>query len=486
MLVLLRTAESGLIAKVGVHPLTRSRQALIGAFLNSKHEDQRKLTAGTFHELALAHAARVSSIAMNVATMISAGVVAISMGVVAAVVSPIGFAVLAAVMLVVVVATSPINVLGHRFGKLLAASNNELANQSADVVDLATEGRLFGVEANMLEQLDEQVHRTSRAAYRNHAISFFGSSLFQAVMLGVLVVLAGVVASIDAGGFATAGTVALLALRAQMAMRRAISANLSIANSSPFAEELQAVLGRLDAPVDRSGSGHLGVVEVFEARNIAYAYESEGDTSPNILSGLNLTVGRGEHVGIVGASGSGKSTLLAVLLGLFAPDEGDVLVNGQGLTTYDQLELRSQIAAVQQSPQLLTGTVAENIRFFRDLPDEAIVKAAHDVGISDEVLSWPDGFDTVIGHRGVRQVSGGQAQRICIARALAGSPSLLIMDEPTSSIDESSESLIVDTLAALGDRCAAIIVSHRSSSLRSCDRVLALSSTGLHEQKAAG
>lgn len=484
-LVGFRTLESGLIARVGVHPLTRSRTQLIGSLLQSGHEEQAAITSGTFHELVLAHAIRVSSIAMSTATMISAGIVALTMAIGAAIVSPIGFVLLAGVMLLVVAATSPINVLAHRFGKSLASANNELANKSAESVDLATEGHLFGVEAEMAKRLDAEVERVSQIAFRNHATSFLGSSLFQAVMLGLLVVVAGVVASLDTAGFTAAGTVALLVLRGQMAARRAITANLSITNSAPFAHELQDAIARLNPRVE-TGPQNLSAVETFEAHDVFFTYSTEATESPAVLANLNLTVNRGEHVGIVGPSGSGKSTLLAVLLGLLEPGSGVVRVNGRPFQDYDPTTMRSQIAAVQQRPQLLTGTVADNIRFFRDLTDQDVIDAAAAVGIADEIRSWPDGFDTVIGHRGVRQVSGGQAQRICIARALAGGPSLLIMDEPTSSIDESGETLIIDTLSALGDTCAAIIVSHRLSSLRSCDRVLSLASGRLQEGKAAG
>gem|GEM_PF-282500 len=476
LLVLLRVLETGGIAKIGVLPLSESRNQLARAFLGASFESQQGVTAGEFQEYVTAHTMRLGSIATATATLVSATLVAVALAVVAAWVSLPALVVLSVVMLAVLGLTIPIHRLAHRLGKREAEANTTLANRTAEMVRAATDARVFGVSDSLKEVNQAQVGSVSNLIFWNRAVTFFGSSLFQALMLGVIVVVGGWMAGRSTGDFASAGTVALIALRAQMAGRRALTANLSIATSAPFADELHRTIGTLHASAGSSGNSVLGRLDEVELRGLGFAHGNE-----SVLAGLDLRVGRGEHVGIVGASGSGKSTLLSILLGLRAPQTGEFLLNGNDRSAFTAESISSQIAGVSQRPNLITGTVTQNIAFFRDLSDDAVIRAARAAGIEDEIRSWPDGFETVIGERAVRQVSGGQAQRICIARALAGDPSLLIMDEPTSAIDDAGTELIADTMSALEDHCGAIIVSHRIEALRSCDRVLTLENGRLRE-----
>jgi ABC-type multidrug transport system fused ATPase/permease subunit len=128
---------------------------------------------------------------------------------------------------------------------------------------------------------------------------------------------------------------------------------------------------------------------------------------------------------------------------------------------------------VSQTPHLLTGTVADNIRFGRDLSDEAVANAVRRAGLAEEIADWPDGIDTRIGPRS-SGVSGGQRQRIALARALAAEPSILLLDEPTSSLDFASERIVVETLAEIKGSVTMVIVTHRRSALAPCDRLIEL------------
>jgi ATP-binding cassette, subfamily B, bacterial len=182
----------------------------------------------------------------------------------------------------------------------------------------------------------------------------------------------------------------------------------------------------------------------------------------------------GETVGIVGPSGAGKSTLVQILLRLREPTTGVYLVNGVPASTVSSEDWHRVVACVPQDPRLIDGSVLDNIRFFREIDDEMVERAARLAQIHDDVVAWPSGYETMVGQR-ADAVSGGQRQRICLARALAGEPDVLVLDEPTSSLDLRSESLIQESLATLSGRITLFVVSHRLSMLSACDRVMVLS-----------
>jgi ATP-binding cassette subfamily B protein len=176
---------------------------------------------------------------------------------------------------------------------------------------------------------------------------------------------------------------------------------------------------------------------------------------------------------VIGPSGAGKSTLVQILLRLRAPLGGRYIVNGESAERYEMGDWHRRVAYVPQEPRLLHASVTENIRYFRDVDDEAIERAARLARIHEDIMSWPEGYGTIVGPR-ADAVSGGQQQRICLARALVGRPEVLILDEPTSALDPHSESLIQESLTALRDELTLFIIAHRMSTLDICDRVMVI------------
>jgi ABC-type multidrug transport system fused ATPase/permease subunit len=160
-----------------------------------------------------------------------------------------------------------------------------------------------------------------------------------------------------------------------------------------------------------------------------------------------------------------------LLLRLRSPGEGAYLVNGIAAGEISQDDWHSRVAYVPQEPRLLHASVAENIRFFRDLDDDAVRHAGALARIDEDIMSWPDGYDTIVGPR-ADAVSGGQQQRICLARALVAQPEVLVLDEPTSALDPTSEALIQESLTSLKQQLTLFIVAHRMSTLDICDRVM--------------
>jgi ATP-binding cassette subfamily B protein len=176
----------------------------------------------------------------------------------------------------------------------------------------------------------------------------------------------------------------------------------------------------------------------------------------------------------MGQSGAGKSTLAAILLGLLPPQEGRYLVNGVPAAEIARSDWARLVGYVPQEGRLLTGTIADNIRFLRDdITDDEVVRAAVAAHLHDEVLRWPDGYGTRVSQR-AEAVSGGQRQRICLARALVRRPDLLVLDEPTSALDSEAEDVVYASLTDLKGTVTMIVISHRPRVFELCDRVVVL------------
>jgi PrtD family type I secretion system ABC transporter len=196
-----------------------------------------------------------------------------------------------------------------------------------------------------------------------------------------------------------------------------------------------------------------------------------------ILNDISFTIDAGRVLGVVGASGAGKSSLARVLTGAWKPRRGQVTLGGHDITHFDQDALGQAIGYVPQDVRLLPGTLAENIRRFRDDlddPAEAVLTAVRLAGIEDIIRGLPDGLNTDMGPDGHR-LSGGQLQRVALARAIFGKPHLVVLDEPNSNLDAMGESALGETIAAVKATGAVIvIITHRLSMLTACDDVLVL------------
>jgi ABC-type multidrug transport system fused ATPase/permease subunit len=239
--------------------------------------------------------------------------------------------------------------------------------------------------------------------------------------------------------------------------------------SLPYIDRLQTTARRYADSAVADGTEPLPGVSTMAFQDVSFGYKP---TRP-VLRELTFEVRAGEAVGIIGPSGAGKSTLIQILLALRSPDTGSYLVNGVPVTDYRASDWHSRVSYVPQQPRLLHASVAENIRFFRDIDDAEVERAARLARIHDEVIGWPDGYGTIVGPR-VDAVSGGQQQRICLARALAGHPEVLVLDEPTSALDPHSERLIQESLSTLRHELTLFIIAHRMSTLDICDRVMVI------------
>ena len=219
--------------------------------------------------------------------------------------------------------------------------------------------------------------------------------------------------------------------------------------------------------------------------NVNFAYPTRNDVQ--VLNNINLTIKRGEMVAIVGASGAGKSTIAQLLMRFYETNNGQIFINKTPLTQIDHHNLRSNIAIVPQEVILFGGTIKENIAYGNiDASQQQIIEASQAANAYDFIQSFPDGFDTVVGERGIK-LSGGQKQRIAIARAILKNPNILILDEATSSLDAESEQQVKEALEKLMDNRTTIVIAHRLATIRNADKILVLENgtiieTGNHNE----
>ncbi|OCB73881.1 multidrug ABC transporter ATP-binding protein [Flavobacterium piscis] len=215
-------------------------------------------------------------------------------------------------------------------------------------------------------------------------------------------------------------------------------------------------------------------------KNVAFSYPSRKEVQ--VLKDVNFTAEFGQKIAIVGPSGAGKSTISSLLLRFYDIESGEITVDGKNIYDYDLENLRGNMSIVPQDVILFGGTIKENIAYGKpDATDEEIMLAAKQANALNFVEGFPEKFETVVGERGVK-LSGGQRQRIAIARALLKNPSILILDEATSSLDSESEKLVQEALEVLMKGRTSIIIAHRLSTIRNADKILVLDNGKITEE----
>ena len=195
---------------------------------------------------------------------------------------------------------------------------------------------------------------------------------------------------------------------------------------------------------------------------------------PLVLKNINLDIKAGEKIGIVGRSGSGKSTLTNLVQNLYRQESGKIIIDGLDIREANLAWLRSQIGVVMQENYLFNSSVRDNIAINQpEASMDRVISAAKLAGAHDFILELKEGYDTMVGERGAA-LSGGQRQRIAIARALLSNPPILIFDEATSALDYESERAIMHNIDAIGEGRTMMIIAHRLSTVRRCDRIIVI------------
>jgi ATP-binding cassette subfamily B protein len=371
----------------------------------------------------------------------------------------------------------------------IALNDKEISRETTQVIKALQEG-LGGIRDVLIDGTQEAycaIYKKSDLPLRRAQMSnqFIGSSpRFGMEVLGMLLISAlAYMLARQSDGIEKAvpilGALAIGAQRLLPILQQMYSSWTSIQGSQ---ESLRDILDLLDQPLPNYLKTPTTKKLIFEnkitLKNLGFKYGTE---NPWVLRQINLSIDKGSRIGFIGVTGSGKTTLLDIVMGLLQPVEGEILIDGQVLTTFNQRSWQSNIAHVPQSIFLTDSTIEENIAFGipRKLIDhQRVLQAAQQAQIAETIESWPLKYETLVGERGVK-LSGGQRQRIGIARALYKQAQVIIFDEATSALDNETEQIVMDAINHLGENLTILIIAHRLSTLKDCKKIVKLNQGGI-------
>ncbi len=375
----------------------------------------------------------------------------------------------------------PIFKIGPRVRRRSARSQEKLGDTTQSLMQMLSGIRVvkaFRLEDREAEEFkktnDEFVHQTDRMVKAQATSQGFTAFLAQAgtgILIGVLVLIqvSGYRIFTDAGNM----TLFFLGIGTMFAHVKRLSKALSNIFVSMGATE--RIFEVFDIPAETTdeklGVDFDGFDAEIEFRNVGFDYEmGEGPA----LEELNFKVKRGERIALVGPSGSGKSTLLDLIARFYKPSSGEILIDGQNLNDLRRSDWLDRLAIVSQTPFLFQSTLGENVRLGkRGSSDEEVITALQAAQLGDFLRDVKGGLDAEVGESGTR-LSGGQAQRVTIARAMLRNADLLLLDEATSALDTHSERRVQEALHRLLTGRTAFVIAHRLSTIQDCDRILVL------------
>ena len=359
---------------------------------------------------------------------------------------------------------------------------SRLSGHFLDVVAGLPTLKVFGrakAQAESIRTITSQYRRATLRTLRIAFLSSFALELLATLSVALVAVTIGMRLVHGELDLYTGLVVLILAPEAYLPIRQVGAQYHAAAEGLSAAEEIFAIL---ETEPRAGGAADIPPSLRLELEGVTVRHEGRVEPS---LDGASLVVDEGETVALVGPSGVGKSTLLNVVLGFTTPDEGRIRVDGIDLATLALERWRERIAWVPQRPQLFAGTIAENVRLARpDADDSAVTAALRDAGAYDFVTELPDGAQTLLGEDGAG-LSAGQRQRLALARAFLADRPLLLLDEPTASLDGETEAGIVEAVRRLAAGRTVLLVVHRPALLSVADRVVVLEPGAAPERQRA-
>jgi ATP-binding cassette subfamily B protein len=466
--LVLQVPISTLPARIASDVQASLRTKLFHAFTSAAWEVQSRDREGQLQDTITSQTMQATGGALGATNLLSNGLNFFAMLVTAFLLNPIAAAAILVTGILMFMIVRPLKAIGVRRARALSQAQVSFAGGVNEAIRVAEETHVFGTADAQRRRIDALIADSRKLMYETQVLTKLVPNLFQSLIMIMLV--AGIWVASGLGVHTPSlAAIILLLVRSARSGQQGLATYQGLSQSLPFIERTQEAERRYAESSPADGEAPLPRVQTLTFRDISYAYRAERP----VLTDVSFEVTRGEVVGIIGPTGAGKSTLIQILLQLREPQQGEYLINGRKAAEFVRADWNSRVVYVPQEPRLLHASVEENIRFDRDLGSESIEHAAKLAHIHEEILSWPKGYDTIVGPR-ADAVSGGQQQRLCLARALAAKPEVIVLDEPTSALDPNSEARIQDSLTALKHELTLFIIAHRMSTLDICDRVMVI------------
>jgi len=449
--------------------LSAARARVVTSFFGTSWDIQSQERLGHIQQLAMGNTDNVAYLTLALAGVIQSTLTVLALLAGAFVVEPLAAGIVIVVGILLSVGLSPFSRLGRKAVTQLARENHDMGTLVTEYTRLTREFRLLGVQREAVGVVLEKNVSAARTFARTRRLALSSPVIYMTLALGFVLAVLAVITSGPHTNLAKTGAVLILILR-----------SLSYGSTiQTFTQQLRSQAGFLDSVIEdvdrydagREPGGRSEKPDTFEVVVDAVDYSYDGKNV--VLRDVNFGLPDGAILGVVGRSGSGKTTLSQILLGMRQPTAGRATMGGVPVHDIPKGDRQSPVALVAQDSILLQGSIASNIAFFRPCSQEAIEAAARAAHIHDEIVAMPMGYDTPVGEGG-GAVSGGQRQRLAIARALLGSPKVLVLDEPTSALDGRSERLIRQTLSELRGQVTVVVISHRLATVEDCDFLLVL------------
>lgn len=372
--------------------------------------------------------------------------------------------------------------IAHLFDEEAAAQTKQ-TGQLADSISNIISVKSYAKEHHERERYRKFSQKVEDTSLNTMRAVIRRDLMFAGVQIGITALLLGFLIFGNAWLGISVATLILIVDYANGIMSELWSINSIFKNFNRVfgdAHEMTLILDAVDDVVDTPNAQDLQLREPsVKFNNISFQHS---DAKAPIFGEFNLTVKPGERVGLVGVSGSGKTTLTKLLLRFADVTKGEILVSDQNIKDITQKSLRENIAYVPQETSLFHRSIAENIAYGKpDASAEEIKRAAKLANADDFIMELPNGYETLVGERGIK-LSGGQRQRIAIARAILKDAPILVLDEATSALDSESEALIQDALNTLMKNRTSVVIAHRLSTVANLDRIIVLENGKIVEQ----
>jgi ABC-type multidrug transport system fused ATPase/permease subunit len=467
--LVLHTLNSRLAANISARVLDRARKVAVESYVAAGWPTQALQREGALQESVTTLSIRTSLVVERL-TLGCTQALSLMVFIAASLfVDPAATAVVMLLGLLLVLGLRPVTRATRRGSRRYVDANSSFAEDVSRLTSTSMELRVFGVQDAAAKELAASSEAVRTKQVHARSLLLLGSGLYKDLAVLLLVICIGGLVLVDSGQMSNMAVAVALMVRALSSAQEVNAAYQSVNEGSASVFALRERIAVLEAGASPVGDAPITELPSIRFHDVGYRYNEDVVA----LEDVSIALDAGEALGVVGPSGGGKSTFVQVLLRLRPPTSGTVTVDGIDYRAFSSSDWSKLVALVPQEPTLLEATIADNIRYYRDISQHDIELAAAQANVLKEILRLPAGFDTRLGPRG-SGLSGGQKQRVAIARALVGRPKLLVMDEPSSALDVHSEQLLQATLEELKGHITTVIVAHRMKTIEACDRLLVL------------